>query len=255
MRTDRTPYLALRSAVLLLWVGLLCPTGNAGAQTDRPLTYPERTPVAPAERRDFDRAAWRALVADLDYEAAPPEREAPEPSAAEPRPRAARNGDGGWVLLKVLGILVALAGLILIVYRLLGDGSSLFASSKRLRGGATPIDLENIEEHLESTELESYIERAVRTGDYRTAVRLYYLDVLKALSARGLLRWKRDKTNGEYLRELGDHPLRTGFREATRVFERVWYGRAELTADAFDRLRPDLENLVRAARAASPARA
>ena len=217
--------------------------------------YAERETLAEPTVREFNRARWVELIEGLNYEEALPERKEPEPER-EARPERDRSADmdsaGIALLLKVIGLVVGLIALVVLLYHLFGGGISLFSNERRLRGGEVQLDLENIEENLEATALDSYIERAIREGRYTLAIRLYYLDALKALSANGVVRWKRDKTNGEYLRELGTHPLRADFRAATRTFERIWYGQAPLDEAAFALLQPDFEALTRAASAATP---
>ena len=259
------PHYRSRRRKLLRWlVGccLLLVVGGHGLYAQVEMTtesateaerwYDERVPLAAPTPRPLDRTHWKSLVEDLDYTERAPERREPQktaPSEREYSPIAA----GGWVtLLKVLALLLGLSALVFLLYQLFGNGTNLFAGNRRLRGGAVQLELEDIEEQLESTDLESYIDRAIREQDYALAIRLYYLDSLKALSAGGVVRWKRDKTNGEYLRELHGHPLREEFRAATRTFERIWYGQAPLDARSFARIEPTFRSLTRAASAATP---
>ena len=216
------------------------------AQTDTLLPEAAERALAPPVYRELTDERRRALTADLDYDDVAPEPE--EPTAPRERRAPPSEPSTGTGLLKLLGIVLGLLALVIVLYRLLGDGAELFRRDKKLRGKGLVIDLEDIEDNLEQTELTDYIREATRRGDYRAAVRLYYLDVLKALSARELVRWKRDKTNGEYLRELGAHPLRPAFERATRIYERAWYGRAEPSAAAFAAVEPELRDLVRATR-------
>ena len=230
--------------------------------------YENREPLAAPVVRDFDRERWVALTKDLSYEeAALDTTETEDGQAADRsekvrsekssryRPPARPNRELGSIglLLKIFGLLLGLVALVFLLLQVFGGGTALFRRNRKVRGDALAIDLENIEANLEQTALETFIQRAVREERYRLAVRLYYLDILKALSARGVVRWKRDKTNGEYLRALRGHPLEADFAAATRTFERVWYGRAELSAAAFTRIEPGLQALTRAAEAAMPA--
>ena len=293
MRTGLTYRRAIRGDVsfrLRDWgrVGVLClallNVGSAAGQVtvtpdsydeaayEDPYTdgYEDQAPLAAPVVRDFDRERWTALTEDLAYvEAAPDTATTEESGAADrsekvrseessryrhrSRPRAARDLGSVGLLLKIFGLLLGLAALVFLLLQVFGNGAALFRRNRKVRGDALTIDLENIEANLEQTALETIIQRAVREERYRLAVRLYYLDTLKALSARGVVRWKRDKTNGEYLRALRGHPLEADFAAATRTFERVWYGRAELSAAAFAGIEPGLQALTRAAEAATPA--
>ena len=239
----------------LLWCLLtLVPVA---AQTEyEPDNYTD-TQLPEAERRNYSTADWKELTADLDYseEAAPPKKEEKkETTRTEAPPERRRTGGGGSAqVLKLLGIILGLAGLVYLIFRLFGGDQQLFSSDRKLKGEEVRIDIESIEERLEETELAGPIQQAVQQEDYALAIRLHYLDILKALSARGALRWKRDKTNGQYLRELAGHPLREDFRQLTRAYERVWYGEAALTESVFQQLLPRFKSLAHRAAASAPA--
>lgn len=66
-------------------------------------------------------------------------------------------------------------------------------------------------------------------GNYRLAVRLGFLSVLKHLTDRGLLDWRPEKTNADYLAEMPPSALRAAFATVARQFEYAWYGEWTLT--------------------------
>ena len=76
-------------------------------------------------------------------------------------------------------------------------------------------------------------------GRYREAIRAWYHAVLVTAFRAGILHYRRDRTNWEYASSLGPQvDWRPAFLEATRDFEREWYGRrntAEETAEIFSR--------------------
>lgn len=85
------------------------------------------------------------------------------------------------------------------------------------------------------------IVRAETSGDYRLAVRLHYLRLLKSLSERGLIRYQHDKTNMEYLIQLYKTPVYDGFFSATRYYEYSWYGGFPVSAENYELIRQDFE--------------
>ena len=76
-------------------------------------------------------------------------------------------------------------------------------------------------------------------GRYREAIRAWYHAVLVTAFRAGILHYRRDRTNWEYAYSLGPQvDWRPAFLEATREFEREWYGRrtsAAETAELFSR--------------------
>ncbi|RSK45657.1 DUF4129 domain-containing protein [Hymenobacter perfusus] len=104
------------------------------------------------------------------------------------------------------------------------------------RRAALSYDAET--EDLHALDLDVLLTQAEEARNYRLAVRLGYLRVLRQLSDKGLIKWQPDKTNHDYLYELPTGPLPESFRELTRQFEYVWYGEQDdLTADDYERAR------------------
>jgi hypothetical protein len=74
-------------------------------------------------------------------------------------------------------------------------------------------------------------------GNYRLAVRLGFLSVLKQLTDRGLLDWRPEKTNADYLAEMPPSPLRSAFATVAKQFEYAWYGEWTLTPGHYAEVR------------------
>ncbi len=77
------------------------------------------------------------------------------------------------------------------------------------------------------------IEAAINSQDYRNAVRLLYLFALRQLSEKDLIKWKLNKTNQEYWKELKNKGLGESFSEITYFFEWVWYGHFDISGEKF----------------------
>jgi Domain of unknown function (DUF4129) len=104
------------------------------------------------------------------------------------------------------------------------------------RAAALSYDTET--EDLNTLDIDKLLTQAEGENNYRLAVRLGYLQVLRQLSDKGLIRWQPDKTNHDYLYELPAGPLPEAFRELTRQFEYVWYGEQDdLSAADYERVR------------------
>ncbi|MBW3374800.1 DUF4129 domain-containing protein [Hymenobacter norwichensis] len=87
-----------------------------------------------------------------------------------------------------------------------------------------PLSYDVDSEDIHALDFSTLLREAESAGNYRLAVRLGYLEVLKQLTDQGLIRWQPDKTNHDYLYELPPGPLPPAFRELTRQFDFVWYG-------------------------------
>lgn len=94
------------------------------------------------------------------------------------------------------------------------------------------------------SELELAIENALKQGNYREAVRIYFLAVIKTLRDRGHISWERRKTNYAYLYEVHAKSYYNRFETATRVFEVVWYGNRTVTLSDFQSIEPSYKLLL-----------
>lgn len=142
-------------------------------------------------------------------------------------------------LLIIIGIVVAF----FLVRQLMG--LRLRPRNRKIKRQAQlVIDLEEIEDRLEEVALEDYIEQATREGNYGLAIRLYYLEALKILSLNQHIKWKKDKTNKDYLQEMRDSDHIGSFQQITRLFERVWYGNQSINLRVFQEIAPNFERFI-----------
>ena len=193
------------------------------------------------ERRDIDGEKWRKATAGIDYSA----------DKVEKRTRQGSGGDGAGALagaflwfLKWFFIIGGIALVAFLLYRFIGEGNIFDARSRKLGLTSEEIDLNNIEENLETAELDPIIKKAIAAKNFPLAIRLYFLAILKELTLAGAIAWKKDKTNRIYVQEMQPHPLMETFRTVTAIFERVWYGDTPLDEAGFQSIQPSFQNLL-----------
>lgn len=99
--------------------------------------------------------------------------------------------------------------------------------------------LEHIEQNLHEADIDRFLRQALTAGNYRLAVRLYYLAIIKELSLQSKIEWKRDKTNGAYIREMRKYStLLPDFQKLTLIFEYVWYSDLPFSSERYDQVQP-----------------
>ncbi|MGY3088775.1 hypothetical protein ACVWYF_001815 [Hymenobacter sp. UYAg731] len=126
------------------------------------------------------------------------------------------------------------AGVFVVLKLLQIDFTAMLGRSPR-RG---PLAYDTAAENIHEVDFTSRLAEAEAAGNWRLAVRLGYLQLLKTLSDRGLINWQADKTNHAYLAELPPAgSIRHDFREITRQFEFVWYGELALSGPLYERVR------------------
>ncbi|MGK0391186.1 MAG: hypothetical protein ACI94Y_003948 [Maribacter sp.] len=199
----------------------------------------------PVEKRAFDDKVWEAAKGEIDYTPAEIKKKREEEAATansgtnngssgsrNNRSRSYGNwnidiGSGVWsAFFKLLLIILGVVLISMLVFRLAGGSFEVAATEKKIKGRdfAGNVDIKKVEENLHKSDMEILIDQSLAKGEYMMAVRLHYLWAIKELSNKRLIKWKRDKTNRDYIREMRKTDLNKSFREVTRIFERVWYG-------------------------------
>lgn len=128
---------------------------------------------------------------------------------------------GFQIALIALGVVLVLAVLFVLFKDIGGLG-------KLKKQEAAPETMAIAEEELtERSALYKLLQQALAARNYKLALRYYYLLMIAQYREQGLIKWRKDKTNYHYLRELRNHPMITDIRKATLLFEMVWYGDVE----------------------------
>jgi hypothetical protein len=143
------------------------------------------------------------------------------------------------VLTYVIYFIIGGIAIYFIVRLLSNEAPSRLIARKSVNKASVTID----DTHIEQIDLKKYVEDSIASGDYRSAVRYLYLDVLKDLSARGAIEWNQQKSNADYYREIKNPAIKERFKKISYLYDHVWYGEFELDRVAFNKARRDFTNL------------
>ncbi len=100
----------------------------------------------------------------------------------------------------------------------------------------TCADGKRVRKDNRQADLEALALAARNAGQLREAVRYRYLHSLQLLEKAGLIARTKDKTNMDYLRELGRTGYHQPFASITLQYEYVWYGRMPLSETQYWRV-------------------
>lgn len=92
-------------------------------------------------------------------------------------------------------------------------------------------------EDIKELEIDRLLREAITAGNYRLVIRIYFLGLLQKLDEDHLIKWKKDKTNRDYLSELFSKT--THFEEVKRLtiaYEQVWYGDHNLPIQTYEQI-------------------
>ena len=101
--------------------------------------------------------------------------------------------------------------------------------------------LSEVEEKMLELDLDKILNDALVAKDYRLALRINFLIIIKKLALKGKINWAIEKTNGEYYNEIKDINTAFKFKEIVLTFESIWYGEHSINEDQFNQLQPSYE--------------
>jgi hypothetical protein len=94
------------------------------------------------------------------------------------------------------------------------------------------------------TELERLLKEALDRGDYRGAIRIYFIFIVRDLAKKNWIAWEKEKTNMHYLREMSNRAEFEDFNFAVSYFEIIWYGKREIEKTRFELIQPKFTKLL-----------
>jgi hypothetical protein len=133
-------------------------------------------------------------------------------------------------------ILVALA--LFIIFKVLGLDLDIFSRKSK----SVEVPYSEVEDNIHEINFNEEIDKAIATGNFRLAVRLFYLRILKQLSDADQINWQPEKTNQTYISEITDASRKHTFKNLTDQFEYVWYGEFAINQQQFDQMKTGFEN-------------
>lgn len=139
------------------------------------------------------------------------------------------SGGGETALTIIPYVLIVAAIVVIILLVLKNDIRAVFYG----KSASVVIDFKEFEEDIHKINFDKMIAEAISKNDYRKAVRLHFLKLLKELTNRNLISWQIDKTNNDYSIELSNSKFSKQFQELALIYEYIWYGDFQLDETNF----------------------
>jgi hypothetical protein len=127
-----------------------------------------------------------------------------------------------------------------VIWYLAGSNVGLFRKKTAIIRTEDEEDLNT--EDIFAINYQKEIDKAAQSGNYRLAIRLLFLRLLKDLSRHNIIQYKQDKTNLDYLMQLHTTRYYNDFFRITRNYEYSWYGHFDVNENAYQIIRKDFEN-------------
>ena len=147
-----------------------------------------------------------------------------------------------WNLSILKWIIYTLAFLIICAILFLIFKNTSFKSNPKNRPMASDDHAEV--EDIATLDVDNLLEKTQAAGNYKLAVRLYFLGLLKKLNEAGFIIWKKDKTNRDYLMELyAKARYYNEVRKLTLIYEQVWYGDHAIPLELYNRVKAEFTSV------------
>jgi hypothetical protein len=121
------------------------------------------------------------------------------------------------------------------------SNAGLFRKSSNIADEETEIETNDIF----SINYQKEMDRAVGMNNYRLAVRLMFLRLLRNLSNQNLIQYKQDRTNFDYMLQLRSTRMYPDFFRLARSYEYSWYGQFEIDKEKYSIIKNEFENFER----------
>ncbi len=144
----------------------------------------------------------------------------------KPREIQSFNYNFKWIRYLLIGIISILTLLLLInIYYNNNNGRKILNIS------SDPLDIEDIQ----AVDLSAMLQTALNNEDYRLALRLKFLIILRDLENKKYIKWNKYKTNRTYIKEVPVQ-YKNHFREIAFTFDRLWYGNQNILKGEYNLL-------------------
>jgi hypothetical protein len=139
--------------------------------------------------------------------------------------------NGGKLSLSIFQYALIIAVIVVVILLVLkNDIRAVFYG----KSASVPIDFREFDEDIHRINFDEMIAAAIAAKDYRKAVRLHFLKLLKDLTDHDLIAWQIDKTNNDYSMELKNSKYSKSFSELALMYEYIWYGDFHLDENNFN---------------------
>lgn len=148
-----------------------------------------------------------------------------------------------WEWLKYISYAIVIAVIVFFIYRLI-----LYAyapDNRKVKNNQVQLNEIEDEPTIES-DLDGLLEIALKEKNFKEAIRINYLLSIRKLNEGKIIVYTIDKTNFDYVAEVGGHPVFSTFRDLTLTFERIWFGDAPVDEKNFNQYQLNYTKLTSA---------
>ena len=136
------------------------------------------------------------------------------------------------IALKIAGVIIFLLVIYFIFKAVMNDeGQWVFGKSS----DKSIIPVTDVESNIHATDFKQLIAEAELDGNYRLAIRYYYLWLLKGLTNAEIIEYDVEKTNSDYYNEIASTSVKEEFSYTSYLYNYIWYGEFDVNEQQFSK--------------------
>lgn len=130
----------------------------------------------------------------------------------------------------------------IVIAFLLSSNTWLSQKAKKLN---TPENVATeIPDDIFAIDFEAYLDKARLAGNYRFAIRLLFLRMLKVMAEKGIIEYSKDKTNMDYLMQIANPANRNALSKTALYYDYVWFGHFEVAKEQYQQIEQEITALT-----------
>lgn len=145
-------------------------------------------------------------------------------------------------LLQIVVIILFIFMVLYLIVKLLNIDLDI-KNPKKIRSMSEHGGQFEMEELPEESDMKKWLRGALKEGDYKLALRIHFLMIINSLEQLGLIKWKKDKTNRDYLYELDGHSFSQHFELAIDSYNQVYFGEKLYSDEVLKKMVTEIENI------------
>jgi hypothetical protein len=187
---------------------------------DPEFNYNEKQKV---KSRDFVKELWDWLTRNTFKSKEKEQKKNKKKYPDETKPSDFWNSKLAGKIVSIVSFLVIIT--IILFLHFTGGLKKIFSSTT----AGSSFNFTDVKVDIREINIDMLRDTAVRSGEYRVAIRWSYLKILKIMTIKRQIEWMPFKTNHDYYLELQDKFYLEEFKAVSRIYDYVWYGKNNLT--------------------------
>ncbi|MDB5257912.1 MAG: hypothetical protein JWM14_2607 [Chitinophagaceae bacterium] len=182
----------------------------------------------------LDSTTWKNLTKDLNYGDTLEHQKKPDEKVEKKEDSKPWNFPGFGInsaFTKYVLFAIVIAALLYLLYRLIS--SAIFVSDPKIKKVKATFEILHDDEQMMQKDLGNILEAALQQKDYKTAIRILFIQSLQDLQTYEWIKWKKEKTNRDYLNELNQRDVFVPFGSMVLLYEKAWYSQFVTTEEDF----------------------